>query len=120
MIAGESLGRTGLPGLRVVGRLAQVSTNLPEEWHADEKRKRRLPIVGPFLWYFVCLWAVLVILCFCAVYLTLLLGLGGVGVWPIIATLIGSVVFATAVPAGLAWAIRARRSRRAGEPSGTQ
>ena len=66
-----------------------MSTNLPEEWHADETRKRRLPFVGPFSWYFAGLWAVLVILFFCAVYLTSLLGWGGVGTWPIIAILAG-------------------------------
>jgi hypothetical protein len=99
--------------------LVQVSTNLPEEWHADETRKRRLPIVGPFMWYFGALWAVLVILFFCAVYLTVLLGWGGIGTWPIIAILAGSIVFASAVPAVLGLAIRALRRRRAQGPPGT-
>jgi cytochrome bd-type quinol oxidase subunit 1 len=97
-----------------------VSTNLPEEWHADEKRKRRFPIVGPFLWYFACLWAVLAVLFFCAVYLTVLLRWGGIGTWPIIAILAGSIVFASAVPAFLGWAVRGRRRRRAGGPPATQ
>jgi hypothetical protein len=96
-----------------------MSTNLPEEWHADETRKRRIPFVGPLFWYFAVLWAVLLILFFCAVYLTVLLGWGGVGVWPILAILVASIVFASAVPAGLGWAIRARRKRRAGEPPAT-
>ena len=96
-----------------------MSTNLPEEWHTDEKRKRRFPILGPFLWYFAGLWAVLVILFFCAVYLTVLLGWGGIGTWPIIAILAGSIVFASAVPAALGWAIRARRLRRAEGPPPT-
>ena len=96
-----------------------MSTNLPEDWHADEKRRRRFPVVGPFLWYFAGLWAVLVILFFCAVYLTVLLGWGGIGTWPILAILAGSIVFASAIPAASGWAIRARRRRRAGGPPAT-
>ncbi len=91
-----------------------MGANLPEEWHADEKRRRRIPVVGPFLWYFVGLWAVLTILFFCAIYLTVLLGWGGIGTWPILAILVGSIVLAGAVPAALGWAVRARRKRRSG------
>jgi hypothetical protein len=80
--------------------------DVSDEWRADPKRRRRIPIFGPVAWYGAALMSAASVLLVIAAFLVVLFSSRGSQGWLVVAIVLAAVGFVIAVPAVLAWLSR--------------
>jgi hypothetical protein len=85
---------------------------IDDSWRADERRRRKIPILGPVAWWLAVAMCFSAIVCFVVLYLVILVGWGAPGAWGIVVIMLASIGFIIAVPAVLGWVARRIKRRR--------